>query len=138
MRLYVNKKVLESLIKGLNKNKIAKKCDISYFVLQNIIKGKTSTITQDLALKLQDVLNCDFHLFTDGFAIDSYSKPKNKNNCAIPCNVEMIKRVARVKGNDPELIADTIMKNKGIKDQTTFISKKQILENIKMLGLCEQ
>lgn len=138
MRLYVNKKSLASLSKKFKKTEVARKCGISYFVLQNIINGKTLTITQELALKLQNAINCDFHLFTDGFAIDSYSNPKNKNNFAIPCNVEMIKRVARVKGNDPELIADTIMKNKGIKDQTTFISKKQILENIKMLGLCEQ
>nr|DAE10091.1 MAG TPA: Helix-turn-helix XRE-family like protein [Siphoviridae sp. ctGuJ10] len=137
MRLFVNKKALIGLTKGMKKTMIAKKCGVSYQVIQNIINGATVTITKDLAIKMSKVFDCDYHLFTNGIAIDYCSPKERQPMTSIPCNVEMIMRVKKVKGNNPELIADTIMRHKGIRDQTTFTSKSQILENIKVLGVCE-
>lgn len=135
MRLFVNKKALVRLTKGMKKTLIAQKCGVSYQIIQNVINGATATITDELAVKLSDAINYDYKLFTDGVASDCYRQKESKKVAILPCNEKMIMRVAKAKRNNPELIADTILKNEGIKNQTTFTNKKQILDCINVLGI---
>lgn len=135
MRFYIDKRALQFYTKGMNKETIAQKCGVRYETILRIVSGSTETITKEMALKLQDCIHKDYLLFTKGVVV-GYQKPKkDRKPCLLECDREMITRVARVKGDNPNVIADIIISNKSIRKQTTFTKKEEILQHIEYFGI---